>query len=286
MCILKKGAYVLALAALCAVQGHAATIFSFNDFSNCTGLQVNGNAACTGGVLRVTPALPSQSGSAFSTTQVPLGAGASFSTFFSFRMTSPSVADNDGPGADGIVFVVQPVSSSVGGAGGGIGYFGIPTSVGVEFDTWNNGVGSGDPDGNHVGIDLNGSVASVQTASISTRMNDGNVWFAWIDYDGTVLELRLSQSGARPLSPTLSYAVNLAAVLGTTQAFVGFTAGTGAAWENHDILTWQFDNAFAPIGVIGVAQIVAVPTLSEVALLLVALLAAVAGGYAVRKRRA
>jgi hypothetical protein len=284
--ILQKTAYVLALAAFCAVQGHAATIFSFNDFNNCAGLQVNGNAACTGGVLRLTPAVAGQSGSAFSTTQVPLGAGASFSTFFSFRMTSPAVSDSDGPGADGIVFVVQPVSSSVGGAGGGIGYFGIPTSVGVEFDTWDNGVGAGDPNGNHVGIDLNGSVASVQTANIPTRMNDGNVWFAWVDYDGTTLELRLSQSSVRPLSPTLSRAVNLAAVLGTTQAFVGFTAGTGAAWENHDILTWQFDNAFAPIGVIVVAPIIPVPALSDVALLLVALLAAVAGGYAVRKRRA
>lgn len=278
----RKYVFALTIAALCAVPGHAATIFNFTDFSSCTGLQVNGNAACTGGVLRVTPAIGSQSGSAFSTTLIPLGTGASFSTFFTFRISaSGGGADVDGLGADGIVFVVQPVASTVGGGGGGIGYSGIPTSLGVEFDTWDNGIGAGDPNGNHVGVDLNGSVASVVTALIPTRMNDGNIWYAWIDYNGAVLELRLSQTSTRPATPTLSYAVNLAAVLGTTQAYVGFTSGTGAAWGNHDILTWQFDNAFGPIG----AAATGVPTLSDFALALAALLVAGAGLVALRKRR-
>jgi len=74
--------------------------------------------------------------------------------------------------------------------------------------------------------------------------------------------------------------VNLAAVLGTSQAFVGFTAGTGAGFENHDILSWQFDNAFAPIGTVG-----AVPTLSETALFSIALLLGVAGMGFIRWRR-
>ena len=283
MSILRNACRVLALTVLWIAQSHAATIFNFADFNNCASLQVNGNAACTAGVLRLTPALVGQSGSAFSTTLIPLGAGAQFSTSFSFQMTNPANPDSDGPGADGIVFAVQPVASTVGGGGGGIGYSGIPTSLGVEFDTWDNGLGAGDPNGNHVGIDLNGVIASVQTATIATRMNDGNIWYAWIDYDGSTLEVRLAQANIRPLSPTLSYPVNLASVLGTTQAYVGFTAGTGSGFENHDILTWRFDDAFAPIGV---AQTVDVPALSGGVLLLVALLAAIAGGYAIRRRRA
>ncbi|MBP8295645.1 MAG: hypothetical protein KAX84_06025 [Burkholderiales bacterium] len=283
MFILRNACRALAVSVLWIAQSHAATIFNFADFSNCASLQVNGDAACTGGVLRVTPALFDQSGSAFSTALIPLGAGAQFSTSFSFRMTGNDGDDNDGAGADGIVFAVQPVASTVGGSGGGIGYDGIPTSLGVEFDTWNNGPGFGDPDGNHVGIDLNGSIVSVQTVSIPTRMNDGNVWYAWVDYDGSTLEVRLAQANIRPLSPTLSYAVDLASILGTTQAYVGFTSGTGSAWENHDILTWRFDDTFAPIGV---AQTVNVPALSGGALLLVALLAAMAGAYAIRRRRA
>jgi hypothetical protein len=250
--------------------GHAATIFNFQNFNDCSQLQLNGNAACTGGVLRVTPANFNQAGSAFSTTLIPLGAGATFSTFFTFRFTTPGgSSDSDGLGADGIVFVIQPVSSTVGAVGGGIGYQGIPNSLGVEFDTWNNGVPL-DQDGNHVGVDLNGSVASVAAVAIPARINNGATWFAWIDYDGTTLTLRLSQTSTRPAAPTLSQVVNLASVLGTTQAFVGFTSGTGAAFENHDVLTWRFDNAFAPIGV--AARSAAVPTLDDAGLVLLALL--------------
>lgn len=278
---LKNAAYALAVMALCAVEGQAATIFNFGNFNSCAGLQINGNAACTGGVLRLTPAVTGQAGTAFSTIQVPLGAGASFSTFFSFRISNPGgIGDSDGAGADGLVFVVQPVSSTIGGGGGGMGYFGIPTSLGIEFDTFFNG--GVDPDGNHVGIDLNGSVVSVQTASVSPPLNNGSVWFAWVDYNGSVIEMRLSQSAVRPVSPTLSYAVNLVSVLGTSQAFVGFTAGTGAGWENHDILSWQFDDAFAPIGQ---RVLLPVPTLSSFALLLIVLLAAAAGANALRNRK-
>jgi hypothetical protein len=267
-----------------AAAVEAATVFNFTNFNNCSALQLNGNAACTGGVLRVTPATFGQSGSTFSTTLIPLGPGASFSTLFSFRITgNGGSADADGLGADGIVFVVQPVSSSVGGGGGGIGYAGIPSSFGVEFDTWNNGVGAGDPDGNHVGFDLNGSVASVQTASVTPRINDGNVWYAWIDYNGTTMQLRLSQSPTRPAAPTMSRNVNLATVLGTTSAYVGFTSGTGAAYGNHDVLTWRFDNEFAPIGA-PAATNVPVPSLSEGALALLAALLAGAAYLKLRRR--
>lgn len=269
---------------LSALSATAATIFSFSNFSDCTGLQVNGNAACTSGVLRLTPATFSQAGSAFSTTTVQLGAGASFSTFFTFQMSSPGgSSDSDGLGADGIVFVVQPVSSTVGGLGGGIGYQGIPNSLGIEFDTWNNGVPN-DPDGNHVGVDLAGSVASVVTMPIPTRMNDGNIWSAWVDYNGTVVELRVSQTNVRPATPTLSFAVDLATLLGTTQAFVGFTSGTGAAFENHDILTWQFNSGFEPIGGAAAAP-VNVPVLSPFALVLAGLLLAFAAATRLRARQ-
>ena len=276
-------AIALLAAALASAAAQAATVFNFPNFNSCAGLQLNGNAACTGGALRVTPANFGQAGSVFSTTAIPLGPGATFSTFFTFNFNSPGgAADNDGLGADGLVFVVQPVSSTVGGGGGGIGYQGIPTSLGVEFDTWNNGLGVGDPDGNHVGVDLNGSINSVVTASIPTRMNNGSVWFVWIDYDGTTLSLRLSQTPTRPAAPTLTHVVNLASVLGTTQAFVGFTSGTGAAFENHDVLSWQFDNTFAPIGAVSAA---AVPALSDAALAMLALLLVAGAAYALRRRR-
>lgn len=275
------------LATMLAANVHAAIVINFPNFSNCATLQLNGNAACVSNVLRVTPATFGQAGSAFSQSIIPLGPGNTFSTFFSFRFTNNFGSDNDGPGADGITFTVQPNSNTAGGAGGGIGYAGIPNSVAVEFDTWNNGVVLGDPDGNHVGVDLNGSIASVITVPIATRMNDGNVWYAWIDYNGSVLELRLSQTNVRPVAATMSYAVNLTTVIGTTQAFVGFTSGTGAAYADHDVLSWVFDNTFNPIGGAPGAPPVAsdIPALSGIALLLSALALGALGMRSLRRRR-
>ncbi|HVR93529.1 MAG TPA: PEP-CTERM sorting domain-containing protein, partial [Casimicrobiaceae bacterium] len=115
----------------------------------------------------------------------------------------------------------------------------------MEFDTYDNGVASGDPNGNHIGIDLNGSINSVVTAVIPIRFNNGQVWYAWVDYNGSVIEARVSQTNSRPATPSVAFPVTLAAVLGTSTAFVGFTGGTGAGFENHDILSWQFNDAFA-----------------------------------------
>lgn len=270
------------VAAVVPLSVDAATVINFPNFADCSTLQVNGNAACTSNVLRVTPATFGQSGSAFSKTLIPLGAGSTFSTVFSFQITgSGGASDSDGPGADGLTFTVQPNASTAGGGGGGIGYAGIPNSVAIEFDTWNNGAGAGDPDGNHVGVDLNGSVFSVVTAPVATRMNNGAVWWAWVDYNGTVLELRLSPTSTRPSAPTLAYTVNLATVLGGTQAYVGFTSGTGAAFGNHDVLTWQFDNSFSPFG----AAANPVPTLSPAWLAAILLVVAGMGAAALRSQR-
>lgn len=247
-----KNALTPLVAALSLFAGGAsATTLVYNDFSSVAGLQLNGNAAQAGSALRVTPATFNQSGSAFSTTAVTLAANVSFSSAFSFRITdSGGISDGDGVGADGLTFTVQTVANTAGGAGGGIGYSGIANSVGIEYDTYDNGTFGNDPNGNHVGIDLSGNIASVQTAMVGTRMNDGNVWYSWVDYDGVTdnLEIRLSQSSTRPLLALLTRNVDLAAVLGTTNAYVGFTSGTGSAWGNHDILSWEFRDTFSPIG--------------------------------------
>lgn len=239
-----------ATAAAFATQVGAAVVVNYPDFSNVAGLTINGNAAQVGSVLRVTPALGGQAGSAFSTSAVSLAANASFSTYFQFRFTDADVFDGQGFGADGLVFVVQTVSNNVGTGGGGIGYEGIPKSIGIEFDTWNNG-GIDANSSNHVGIDANGSVASlVLTEVTEADMNNGAVWNAWVDYNGAtnLLEVRLTQSSVRPASAILSLTRDIALDLQSTNAFVGFTSGTGAAWANHDVLSWVLDNSFAPIG--------------------------------------
>ena len=232
-----------------------ATSLNYADFSDVSGLQLNGNAAqattSDGQVLRLTPSAPGQSGSAFSLNSIALNSGYSFSTFFSFRLSNPGgIGDEDGQGADGIVFTVQTVSNTSGGTGGGIGYQGIPNSLGIEFDTFNNGSALNDPNGNHIGIDTGGNIASIATQTYPTRMNDGNVHYAWVDYNGSTgeLDVRLADTLSRPISANLSYNLDLGAILGSANAFVGFTAGTGAGYNDQDILSWQFNDRFDPIG--------------------------------------
>ncbi len=243
-----------AIALVLASTGANAITISYSDFSDLSAFQLNGSAAsipnpaAPDNALRLTNNL-SQSGSAFLTDAISLNNQASFSARFDFRIFDAIGSfDKDGWGADGLSFVVQTVSNSVGGAGGGIGYRYITDSVGIEFDTWNNPEWD-DADGNHVGINLEGDVNSVAQATVSPRMNNGEVWTAWIDYDGVndLLEVRLSDTGLRSDVALLSYNLDLVSVLGSTNAFVGFTSGTGSAGGHHDILNFDFRNEFNPI---------------------------------------
>ncbi len=228
-----------------------ATTITYNDFSSVSGLTLNGATAGLNpngdDVLRLTAGL-GQSGSAFSTSTINLN-DTSFSTKFAFRITNPmGISDSDGQGADGLVFVVQTVANNVGGSGGGIGYAGISNSVGIEFDTWNNGSWD-DNSGNHVGINLDGDINSVLQTDVSPRLNNGADWFSWVDYNGltNLLQVRLATVDLRPTDALLSYTVDLATVLETTDAFVGFTSGTGSAGGYHDILSWEFRDTYNPI---------------------------------------
>jgi hypothetical protein len=149
----------------------------------------------------------------------------------------------------------------VGSSGGGLGYIGIPNSVAVEFDTYNNGAGAGDPNGNHVAIDTGGSLngsgvivngqsncGNVATVTGTPNcMANGEVWSVWIDYDGTSLMVALAENSLVRPANIIDQAIDIDSLLGSTSAYVGFTAGTGAGFENQDILNWRLVQRFAPI---------------------------------------
>lgn len=251
---LLRNTATLSFLLLSAVGQSQATTMTFSNFSDTSSLDLNGSATTTttsdGTVLRLTGAIANQSGSAFSYATVN---AATFSTFFTFRITNfgGSLFDcNTRTGADGLVFVAQSVSSSVGGAGAGIGYSGISNSVGVEFDTWCNSANN-DPSSNHIGIDINGDVnhgsGAPYTTNVATNFDDGNLWYAWVDYDGTNLEVRANQTGVRSSSALLSRTLNMTNILGQSTAYIGFTSGTGADWGNHDVIAWEYRDSFNPI---------------------------------------
>jgi len=282
---------ILRVAAACcsamAVGSASANVVTFGDFSSTAGLTLIGGAATAstsdGAVLRVTPAVGSDSGAAYSTSPITLGSHDTFSTTFKFRFTNPGGIDP----ADGITFVLAANPSGLGGVGVGMGYSGVPNSVAIEFDTYNNaGYGLGNDDGNssnHVSIDTGGSLTNANLVNVYGNgscgfpggspaqnnyatpgcMSNGDVWTATVGYDGSKLSFTLQDGSSAPDVIYTGVALDIAAQLGTDQAYVGFTAGTGAGWENHDILSWSFANTteLSPPPVSGVPEPRQAPTM-------------------------
>lgn len=242
--------------ALASAPAHAAVVVSYATFAGACGTSLTcaGDTAEAGTRLRVTPSAGGQSGAGYSNTGITLGANATFSTTFQFQITN---AIGIAP-ADGLTFVLAQNTTGLGGSGGGLGYFGVPNSVAIEFDTFANGSDPSEPNSNHVGVDVNGSVNSLITATPygvapcdfasgylkPGCMSNGNVWTATINYDGATNKLNVFvQDGSAAVQHIISdFVIDIGAALGTSTAFVGFTSGTGSGAANHDILNWRLAN--------------------------------------------
>ena len=189
-----------------------------------------------------------------------------FTTNFKFRINGTGNGwnpDNTTTGGDGFAFVLQPASSSAlsVGAGPSLGYGGrwgwnvvanqaiwiddgIPHSVAIEFDTYHN-VSYNDLLRNHVAVDINGDTrhslnGPLSPVEIPEDINNGAIYYVWMDYDGKTLEVRLSNTNIRPIDALLTRAINIPKIIGSNKAFAGFTASTGGYWENQDILSWDY----------------------------------------------
>ena len=211
-------------------------LFAQSTFAGQT-MQLNGNAALAdaGATLRLTSNGNGQTGTAFIVEPFYLSGGTSFSTFIQFRIYG-------GTGADGLAFVIHNDGdeSRIGSSGGGMGYAGIDNSLIVEIDTWDNG--GSDPNENHVGVNLNGSTTSLSTFTPATDFEDTSSFYLWVDYNGRNNELKvyLDTTATKPGSPVISETIALEQVIGSP-AYVGFTAATGAANNNHDIEAWTLN---------------------------------------------
>ncbi len=234
--------------ALTALTGQAsraeALTLTLCDFSDVSQLKLNGNATKQtpnpgAPFLQLTPDSKNQKGSAFYTTLVPLGAGASFHTSFQAQIAHAN-------GADGFTFAMVSMAGgtgALGNDGGNLGYAGINNSVAVEFDTFQGG---SDPNGNHIGIDKNGSVDSTATASPPFTMA-GNTFNVWIDYDGgaQALSIYMALGNDKPVVPLLLQAFDLGGALGG-QAYMGFTGATGGTTDSYRILSWELSTDGEP----------------------------------------
>ncbi|WVZ51015.1 hypothetical protein U9M48_002207 [Paspalum notatum var. saurae] len=182
---------------------------------------------------------------------VPLYDGttlASFNTSFTFVIR----ADKDPAMGDGMAFFLSTFRSTMPPDSSG-GFFGLLSwnnytaygagqFVAVEFDTFHN---NWDPDGDHVGIDLNSVYSWNTTSLLPTGLTLNGTWTAAIEFNSSTRMLAVSlrshdNPSMEPIQVTL--------VLPDLKTFlppevaVGFSASTGGSTELHHILKWSFNS--------------------------------------------
>ena len=154
-------------------------------FSSTAGLTLNGGAVLSGTRLRLTDGGGFEDRSAFFSTPVNIQ---QFTTSFNFQLTNPN--------ADGFMFVVQNagLTTLYGQAGGGdLGFAGMPTSVGVKFDLFNN-QGEG-PDS--TGLYTNGALPMTPAVNLTPtgiNLHSGDTFNAVFTYNGTTLTVVITDT--------------------------------------------------------------------------------------------
>jgi len=199
-------------------------------------------------------------GQAYTTNKVPFSSNMSFSTYFQFKISNvvgvndPDPSDTS-PGGDGISFIIQDISNNPTG-NLKLGYQYLSSSIEIEIDTFYNS-GDSDPNGNHIGLNLNGNVQSVSTSIISPRLNNGNIWHMWIDYNGETkkIQVRISQTNSRPIAANIDYTLsNPLSSYVNQNAYVGFGGSVYGAGQTQEIYEWKFRNTYLPYLLCGVGK--------------------------------
>ncbi|KAG1354769.1 putative L-type lectin-domain containing receptor kinase IX.1 [Cocos nucifera] len=153
---------------------------------------------------------------------------------------------------DGLAFFIAPVGYELplNSNGSWLGLFNSTTNnnssstqlVAIEFDTFKN---SGDPDDNHIGIDVNSIVSNV-TLKWGSYIKNESTGSAWIGYNSTSGQLFVFLTYGDDRydgTPSLWHRLNLTEVL-PERVIIGFSASTGGLTELHQIISWDFSSSF------------------------------------------
>ncbi len=156
--------------------------------------------------------------------------------------------NNTQPTGDGFFFAVQNNSGGVNLLGGSGSYKGLLTSGGAPTDALGIGVEN-----------YNGSVVQLAYGSVNTSDPTSPVSFTvspnnapavsaniTISYNGGTNLVFTAVQGANTFSQTFVLNATLASIVGGSNAYVGFTGGTGGAIETQQISNFSFSNTSAP----------------------------------------
>jgi gliding motility-associated-like protein len=176
----------------------------------------------------LTPELNSVNGSVWNIYKISLRDS------FDFRF-NVFLGSTDAMGADGIAFVLQPISTQIGTQGGGLGFAGVSPSVGVTIDTWQN-TDSNDPLFDHIAIQKNGDLvhgtqnslaAPVTALANQDNIEDGKWHMLRVQWDPVSKVLKASMDGIDRVSTTVDLVADV--FRNDPMVYWGFTASTGGA---------------------------------------------------------
>lgn len=233
---MNKTAAAIILSALSASAALADTTFNYGDLSSTAGLIIQKDARATssdldGPVIRLTPSWFNRSGVVTAADRVAVN---NFSTQFTFRVTDiHGITDLDQrAGSDGFYLSLGSSNTLT------PGYLPVLNNAGlvIHFDTFRN---NGDPSSNFISASVNGQ--RVATANYAAPFDNGQLWYAWVDFDGTDLRVYTAREETRPTNPSLTLrGLNLTGILGGDTAFAAIGAKGEGGYANQDLVSWRF----------------------------------------------
>ena len=152
----------------------------------------------------------------------------------------------DSTGADGIVFILQPISTSVGTSGEGMGFEGVVPSIGIALDTWRN-PNLNDPAEDHISIQANGNnnhnfdlAGPVPASATSSNIEDCQWHRLRIAWNAPTKTLKAYFDGVLRVEKQ----VDLVSTIfnNDPNVFWGFTGATGGS-----VNLQQFCTALSPV---------------------------------------
>lgn len=167
------------------------------------------------------------------------------------------------PGADGIAFVIHDDSRGVtalGLDGGRLGYAGnllsggfdstaaISPSLAIEFDTFRNDSILDEPSGgtgvSYIRVvDGGDKTGATKLYEQALTMNlEGSAKLITVEFIGATNQIFFTIEDTAAVDPTENYTangINLHSRIGTGEAYMGFTAGTGSLTNKHTVDRWE-----------------------------------------------
>ncbi|QEG02814.1 Quinoprotein glucose dehydrogenase B precursor [Stieleria maiorica] len=231
---------------------------AYASFDSAANLQLNRDARISNGKLQLTSAVPQQRGSAYFTTPISVDADTSFQATFAARFDG----GQGSAGGEGLAFIIQnspggTAGQDIGNYPGGLAYNAQQNSIGIELDTFRNVY---EQYSGEITFTVNGVMVNPhRTIQSPYDLNDGRTYYTWVDYNGQSdsLSVYISDVNEKPQFALMKTTLQLNGIVGN-QAYVGFAAATGSAYNNTYIQSWSvtLDTPAADPPTIPIGQII------------------------------